>query len=179
MKSPAGLSAMKKLITWIVRRWNTESLQSAMYWLKKINREYHLKAWGGPWQELGFNCPKKRVYPKEYAMICYATAIILGCDYNHEMDCNFSNRTWITLGCGGFLLTNYVPGLENLFTKGVHLEWYRNQEECLDLIAYYLKHESQRKKIALNGYEFAHTHRTYDVVIDEIISCIENDQNLQ
>jgi spore maturation protein CgeB len=79
------------------------------------------------------------------------------------------------MGCGGFLLTNYSPGLEKIFTKGEHLEWYSSQEECLALIDYYLQHEDRRKEIAQNGYQFAHAHRTYDIVMDEIIACIEND----
>ena len=142
--------------------------------LQAINQRYSLKVWGAKWANLDLTCLKEHIYPKEYAKICYATQIILGCDYNHEIECYFSNRTWITLGCGGFLVTNYVPGLETIFTKGVHLEWYHNHEECLDLIDYYLKHESQRRRIAMAGHEFAHFQRTYDVVIDEIISHIEN-----
>jgi hypothetical protein len=145
--------------------------------LQLISQRYDLKAWGGKWRGVGLTCLKERIYPKEFAKICYASQIIVGCDYHHDMECNFSNRTWITLGCGGFLLTNYVPGLETIFAKGVHLEWYHNHEECLDLIKYYLKHESQRKNIARGGYEFAHSQRTYDVVMDEIVSHIENDHD--
>jgi hypothetical protein len=145
--------------------------------LQAINRKYELKTWGASWQEYGLTCLKDHIYPTEYAKICYATKIILGCDQSFELEGYFSNRTWITLGCGGFLLTNYTPGLEDIFTKGKHLEWYHDEAECLDLIAYYLKHEDRRKQIAQNGYEFAHTHRTYDVVMDEIISHIENNHN--
>jgi len=142
-----------------------------------LNKHYDLKVWGANWQDIGFTCLKEDIYPKEYAKICYASKIILGCDKNFEMECYFSNRTWITLGCGGFLLTNYVPGLETIFTKGVHLEWYHNLEECLDLIDYYLKNEIKRKKIALAGFEFVHSNRTYDIVMDEIISRIEKNHD--
>jgi hypothetical protein len=145
--------------------------------LQAVNQNYHLKTWGAQWQEYDLTCLKTRIYPNEYAKICYATKIILGCDQSFELEGYFSNRTWITLGCGGFLLTNYNPGLENIFKKGEHLEWYHNQQECLELIDYYLKHENRRKQIAQSGYHFAHTHRTYDNVIDEIISRIENDHN--
>ena len=145
--------------------------------LNLVNQQYDLKVWGKNWQDTGLTCLKNDIYPKEYAKICYASKIILGCDKNFEMECYFSNRTWITLGCGGFLLTNYVPGLETIFTKGVHLEWYHSQEECLDLIDHYLKNEVKRKKIALAGFEFAHSQRTYDIVMDEIISLIEKNHD--
>ena len=157
-------------VAFIGRPWQ----ENRVSLLQAINQRYDLKTWGAQWREYDLTCLKTRVYPKEYAKICYAAKIILGCDQSFELEGYFSNRTWITLGCGGFLLTNYNPGLEKIFTKGEHLEWYHDQEECLALIDYYLKHEDRRKQIAQNGYQFAHTYRTYDHVIDEIISHIEN-----
>ena len=145
--------------------------------LQAVNQNFDFKAWGAQWRDYDLTCLKPRIYPKEFAKICYATKIMLGCDPSFELEGYFSNRTWITLGCGGFLLTNYSPGLEKIFTKGEHLEWYHDQEECLELIRYYLQHEDRRKQIAQNGYQFAHTHRTYDIVIDEIISHIETSHN--
>jgi len=174
------------IITTKNRKWASEvafigrpSTDYRIELLYSINKHYHLKAWGAEWQDFGLTCLRKRVYPKEFAKICYASKIILGCDYRHDLLCSTSNRTWVTLGCGGFLLTNYSPGFETIFTKGVHLEWYNSQEECLDLIDYYLRHENKRRKIAQSGYQFAHSHRTYDVVMDEIISRIENDRGVQ
>ncbi len=174
------------IITTKNRKWASEvafigrpSTDYRIKLLQSINQHYHLKAWGAEWQDFGLTCLRKHVYPKEFAKICYASKIILGCDYRHDMEGNTSNRTWIALGCGGFLLTNYSPGLESIFTKGVHLEWYHSQAECLDLIEYYLRHENKRRKIARSGYQFAHSHRTYDVVMDEIISRIESDSVIQ
>lgn len=141
--------------------------------LKQVRARFRLKTWGGPWGKLGFDCPQESVYPRDYARICYATPVILGCDFSHAMDHNTSNRTWITLGCGGFLLTNYQAGLESIFTKGEHLEWYRSPEECLDLIDYYLKNEAARRRIARQGFEFAHAAHTYDHVMDDILGRIE------
>lgn len=142
--------------------------------LRQVDRRFRLKVWGGPWRPLGFDCPRENVYPRDYARICYATAVILGCDFSREMDHNTSNRTWITLGCGGFLLTNYQAGLEEFFTRGVHLEWYHSPEECLELIAYYLAHESERRRIARAGYELAHARHTYDHVMARLLARIES-----
>jgi hypothetical protein len=141
--------------------------------LRKIHARFDLKAWGGPWRELGLTCPKANVYVRDYARICSAAAVMIGCDFSHDMDHNTSNRTWITLGCGGFLLTNYQRGLESIFTRGVHLDWYHSQEECLTLIARYLDDEPLRRRIARQGYEYAHRHRTYDVVVGEILAHME------
>ena len=163
------------------RKWASEvafigrpSIDYRIELLQAINQHYNLKAWGAKWQVFGLTCLKKNIYPKEFAKICYASKIILGCDVREDIECHTSNRTWITLGCGGFLLTRYILGMDTIFTKGIHLEWFHSKEECLDLIDYYLKHDEQRKKIARRGYQFVHSKRTYDVVIDEIISHFEN-----
>ncbi len=142
--------------------------------LQAINQHYNLKTWGANWQVFGLTCLKKNIYPKEFAKICYASKIILGCDVREDIECHTSNRTWIALGCGGFLLTRYIHGMETIFKKGVHLEWFHTKQECLDLIDYYLKHDEQRKKIARRGFQFVHANRTYDVVINEIISHFES-----
>jgi len=175
---------MHRIIATSNRKWASEVAFIGRPWkenriklLQAINQQFHLKTWGAQWQAFDLKCLKSSIYPKEYAKICYSAKIILGCDQSVELEGYFSNRTWITLGCGGFLLTNYSPGLEFIFTKGEHLEWYHNPEECLELIDYYLKHEARRKQIAQNGYQFAHTHRTYDKVIDEIIAHIETNHN--
>ena len=136
---------------------------------------YQLKVWGAEWEPFGLACAKKSIYPKEFAKICYAAKIFLGCDYNPKLECYITIRTWYALGCGAFLLTNYLPGMESYFSKGVHLDWYQSPEECLELIGYYLKHEDQRKRIARAGYELTHSQRTYDVMMDEMIARIEND----
>jgi spore maturation protein CgeB len=144
--------------------------------LEVVNRAFQLKTWGARWGDFGYDCPKVNIYPAEYARICYASDIMLGCDRSLEMDYNTSNRTWITLGCGGFLLTNYQRGLEDMFIKGKHLEWYHDTAECLEMIEHYLQHPDERREIAAAGHEFAHARRTYDIVMDEIISHIENDR---
>lgn len=153
------------------------SPESRVELLRTVNNKFDLKAWGAPWSSYGFRCPKVTVYPQHYARICNAAEIMLGCDARFDMDYNTSNRTWITLGCGGFLLTNYQRGLEDMFVKGKHLEWYQNTAECLEMIDFYLRHPDKRRKIAAAGYEHVHANRTYDIVMDEIVSRIEKEEN--
>jgi hypothetical protein len=144
--------------------------------MRAVDQRFNLKIWGGRWEEIGLTSHTKSIYPRQYGKICYASKIMLGCDQSHEMDSYFSNRTWFTMGFGGFLLTNYVPGLEKILTRGKHLEWYHSIEECLDLIDYYLQHEAERRDIARAGCEYVHAHHTWDNVIDKIISRIEHDR---
>jgi len=49
----------------------------------------------------------------------------------------------------------YTPGIEEHFENRKHLVWFRNIEEGIDLIRYYLEHDNEREEIAEAGYRLA------------------------
>jgi spore maturation protein CgeB len=81
----------------------------------------------------------------------------------------FSNRTWITLGCGGFLCTRYVPKLEEILQDGVHLANYRTIEEAPEIVEKYLKDDALREKIRAEGHRFAHEQYSYEKMVGRMI----------
>lgn len=70
-------------------------------------------------------------------------------------------RVFDVLACGGFLITNYQPELEEFFTPGSDIVVYSDISELVDLVHYYLLHEEERKKIAKNGYQKLRSFHTY------------------
>jgi len=143
--------------------------------LWEVRKNFRLKVWGGDWEKHGFSCLKKNVYPPDYAKICSGSKIMLGIDVTDQVQGYFSNRTWITLGCGGFLLTRYTPGLEEIFVNEKHLVWYRNMEECLALISDYLNKDHERQSIAEEGYRFVHQHHTLNHLVERMLTHISNE----
>ena len=69
-----------------------------------------------------------------------------------------ANRTGIplrvvdVLGCGGFLITNLQPEMDDFFEKDEILT-YESSEEAIEKIDYYLCHDEERLKIAQKGFE--------------------------
>lgn len=57
------------------------------------------------------------------------------------------------MACGGFVLTNYQPEIEECFEAGKELETFKSMEECMDKIAYYLAHDRERNRIAGKGQQ--------------------------
>lgn len=55
------------------------------------------------------------------------------------------------MACGGFVLTNWQPEIEEYFADGEEIVMFRSLEECMSKIDYYLTHEEERKQIARNG----------------------------
>lgn len=79
-------------------------------------------------------------------------------------------RIWDILACGGFLLTNYQPELDDFLTPGVHLETYHSMDELVEKVLYYLEHDEEREAIALNGYRKVCSE---DSVLHRVISIIK------
>ena len=130
--------------------------------LPPIAERFDTRLYGKGWQEIGLSAARDEIYPDQYREICRSAGIVLGCDWRHDCTGYFSNRTWFTLGCRGFLLTNYVPGLEEVFANHGHLVWYESTEECVELVDHYRKRPEERARVAAAGHELVLAHRTYD-----------------
>lgn len=76
------------------------------------------------------------------------------------------------LGCGGFLLTNYQEDMLEYLKPEVDFVFYENTEHACDLVNYYLSHETERVKIAQNGYQKAKTLLSYDRLLDSMFELI-------
>lgn len=76
--------------------------------------------------------------------------------------------------CGGFMLTEYVPGIENYFTVGEEIECFDSTEELVEKVRYYLEHETERERIAAAGYERTKRHFSYEKVFGDLFRGIED-----
>ena len=67
-----------------------------------------------------------------------------------------SDRFINYISCGTLTLARRVPDTELLFQDEVHLRYFDEPGEFFELVAYYLKHEGPRERIARAGMEHAH-----------------------
>jgi len=82
------------------------------------------------------------------------------------------------MGCGGFVLTNYQAELEEFFVIGEEIEVFHNIDELIEKCTYYLSHEKERLKIAMNGYKKIREHFTYAVQLQRMLDIVEEDKQL-
>jgi len=97
-------------------------------------------------------------FGKDFKDLC-ATAKILVAPRHPNDDFFWSNRIYMTLGNGGFLIHPNFEGLKEEYEEGVHYVGYATGQELREKIDYYLEHEEERKKVQKTGYE--HTIRNY------------------
>ncbi len=137
---------------------------------RKLAQRFKVKVYGKDWQHFGLNPTLRTITPRSYALVCGGGKIILGADITDKVDGYWSNRLWLTLGCGGFFLTAYVRGMENYFENKKHLVWYRSEAECLQLAEEYLAKPQERQAIARQGYQLVHERHTFHHFADRVMA---------
>ena len=137
---------------------------------RKLAEVLNLKVYGKNWNAFGLKPTLKTITPRQYGLVCGGAKIILGADFTTEVEGYWSNRLWLTLGCGGFFITGYVRGMETYFENNKHLVWYHSFEECLSLAEEYLVRPEKRREIALQGYDLVHAHHTFHHFVDRVVS---------
>lgn len=93
-----------------------------------------------------------------------------------SIETGIPQRIFDIMGSGGFVLTNYQADLENYFVIGKEIEVFHDLQELLEKTAYYLSHEKERIKIAMNGYKKVRKNHTYIHRITQILSAIQEAQ---
>lgn len=92
-----------------------------------------------------------------------------------SIETGIPQRIFDIMGCGGFVLTNYQKDLEKHFIIGTDLEVFRNLDELKEKASYYLTHEKERIKIAMNGYQKVREHFSYQHQLSQILNIIKED----
>jgi spore maturation protein CgeB len=76
-------------------------------------------------------------------------------------------------GCGAFLLTNRIPGLDEWYREGVELEAFDDSDELLEKANYFLDNSDERRRIARAGLERTLSYHTYEKRFDDLLRAME------
>lgn len=101
---------------------------------------------------LNVHCHDKVDYNTDMSKIFYCSRINLNITLP-SIETGIPQRVFDIMACGGFCLSNYQEEMDDLFTIGKNIEAFHSTEELLDKTDYYLKHEEERLRIAINGYK--------------------------
>lgn len=81
--------------------------------------------------------------------------------FNYAMYKDMNMRFFEAMSIGRLLLSDKVPGQDNLFIDGKHYVSFTDWEDLDKKIEYYLAHEKERELIAKNGEHYVHSFHTY------------------
>jgi spore maturation protein CgeB len=65
----------------------------------------------------------------------------------------YTRRCFEITAAKTFMLSQYTDDLDSMFKEGVEAEYFRDKEEMIDKIRYYLEYDDKREKIAKAGYK--------------------------
>ncbi|MCK4352474.1 glycosyltransferase [candidate division WOR-3 bacterium] len=142
--------------------------------LEKLANNFNLKVFGNGWEGTGLNYGRP-VYGRTFSKVCNKAKICLGILDNKwvKLEAYFSNRLANTLAARSFYLQRYTHGIEKVFANQKHLLWYKSEKELIELIKYYLVHETEREKIALEGQQEVYKKYTYEKSVQRILNDVK------
>lgn len=138
--------------------------------MQALAARYDVKVYGQGWEEVGLRPARDDVFPKQYRAICNSARVVIGNDLRQDVELYFSNRTWLSLGCGAFLCTRYVPHLEEVLREGEHCAFFRSPEDAVEVVGRYLADPEARARIAAAGYEYAHREYSYARMLERMLA---------
>jgi len=122
------------------------------------------RTWGG-----------EAVYKQSYAAVAAYSGVFLAIDAYPEIELSVSVRTYTATGCGAFYLCLHVEGIEELFVPGEEIETFRDREELLDKVRFFLANEDARRRIAKAGQRRTISSYTYDHRVNELLRVLREE----
>ena len=107
-------------------------------------------------------------YNTEMPLVFYNSKINL-CPIIRNNEYGIPLRALDVMGCDGFLLANFQPGLAECFENEKELVMYQSIEEAVELASFYLAHEAEKQKIAQNGLERVEKDFRYEDRIEQMM----------
>ena len=73
------------------------------------------------------------------------------------------------MASGTATVSRYVPGMEEYFTNGKDILWFKTVEECIDLCKYYLLHNKEAKQIGCAGAKIVKENFSYYSTVKDLV----------
>lgn len=112
-------------------------------------------------------CLGQADYWEEMPLIFHHSSINLNMTIPNIVD-GTPLRVWDILACGGFCMTTYRPDLLRHFKQGEELVIFEGKDDLLQKTEYYLSHETERRRIAQQGYEKVKKQHSYTMRLQEM-----------
>jgi spore maturation protein CgeB len=127
--------------------------------------EFRMKFWGGDWP-LWLQSPIRQFHQKHYvaeeekSRAFNAAKIVL--NNLHFAEKSMNARSFEAAGCGAFQIMDRQPDLQDFFVPEEEVVTFDSLDELKTKIRFYLRHDSERERIARRGFERAHRDHTYE-----------------
>lgn len=128
------------------------------YILNLLKNDIKVKVFGPNWKSSKYynnivekSGTIKAVYGDEYNLVLNQAkiALVFLSKLNHD---TYTRRCFEIPATQTLMLSEYSDDIVSMFEKEKEADYFRNKEEMLEKINYYLQHDNLRHKIGMNGY---------------------------
>lgn len=112
----------------------------------------------------------KELFHKQGKIFASTTTRTLSENLLHSYPEQIKGRNFEIPGCGGFLLTGHAENLEDYYEVGKEVACFEGENDLIDKVMYYLRHDDERLAIAQAGYERTLHEHTYAHRFDAIFN---------
>jgi spore maturation protein CgeB len=109
---------------------------------------------------------------REYHSYAASNSISVTWDWCPEVELSYSARIYRVMASKGLYLCRYVNGMEKVFTRGVHCDWFYTLDEMVDKVRYYLNNPDAMKSIGVAAQKEVYSKHTFDHRVREILRVI-------
>ena len=184
--TPEDISNVASDVTFIGTPGSKEYYLKRRRYLSRVIDEGFKLRWWGPrlprklstiplvFGRLGRAYGGRFIWGEEYAKAAKLSKVFLAFDAAPHIRKSMSDRMYIAVGCGAFYMCQHVDGIEDLFVPDKEIVTFRNEDEMIDKIRFYLKNDSPRKQVADAGKTRALKDHTYKVRTGQMLRILED-----
>ena len=166
----------KSRLLYVANRWDKKGLRKTIDYALRNNIE--LDVYGLGWDDVLVDDKeawyKGKQIKNEELRYYYSSADIVLNDTREDMikEGFISNRIFDATACGAFVISDYIKEIEELYGDSVVM--YKNEEEFVKLVNYYLNNKEARLEKAKRAQEITLSKFGSKKVIGEMVDIIEN-----
>jgi spore maturation protein CgeB len=155
----------------------TECHRSRVQFLEQVARQTRVDWWGYGVESLAHDSPlRKTFHGPAWALKMYEKLSSARITLNHHIDVaeDYANnmRLYEATGVGSLLITDAKRNLPSLLKPGKEAIAYRDPNECVELIKYYLKKKEERDLIARSGQQRTLRDHSYYRRMEEFLELV-------
>jgi spore maturation protein CgeB len=153
---PAYDEKYKSRLLFVGNNWSMEGVvrKTIQY---SMNNNFELSIYGGGWDEILGEERKDWIkaiqVPNDELKYYYSSADIVFNDTREDMiEAGYiSNRIFDATAAGAFVISDYIKEVEEIY--GDSIVMYKNEQEFVELVNYYLEHPEERKQKAERAHK--------------------------
>ena len=166
----------KSELLFVGNRWGGQGIRKTIKYA--IRNNIKIDVYGQGWEEF-FVGDKKEWYKgqqieNDKLRYYYSSADIVLNDTREDMiEAGFiSNRIFDASACGAFIISDYIKEIEEIY--GDSIAMYKNEEEFVELVKYYLNNKDEREEKAKKAQEITIKRFGGQKVLGDMMKIIED-----